>query len=261
MAFLQTSAPYKRGGSIPPVYIVFRAACFSLQLSFADLDGANINFVHSSAMWLMCSLKISLLSSIMSRYFILCTWIKGLLFRYISISFQSFLFLLVISITFYLCSLNLIFLLTAHAKILINSTLSMFSASCMDSAFIIITKASANTTPFVWLVYLNVRREIKHHNQRIVNIITCTSLVTSITRRAKLISKSCPPELTKVNCGTPRHNKRARQHKNQSKDRKHLPALVYCTYNDHFDFSICLYPFICFTIFTLLPIRALLRNA
>jgi len=37
MAFLQTGAPYKRRSSIPPVYIVFRAACFSPQLSFADL--------------------------------------------------------------------------------------------------------------------------------------------------------------------------------------------------------------------------------
>jgi len=50
MAFLQTGAPYKRRGSIPPVYIVFRAACFSPQLSFADFDSANINFVHFSAM-------------------------------------------------------------------------------------------------------------------------------------------------------------------------------------------------------------------
>ena len=42
MAFLQTGAPYKRRGSIPPVYIVFRAACFSPQLSFADFDSAFI---------------------------------------------------------------------------------------------------------------------------------------------------------------------------------------------------------------------------
>jgi hypothetical protein len=49
-AFLQTAAPYKRRGSIPHVYIVFRAACFSPQLSFADVDSATINFVHSSAM-------------------------------------------------------------------------------------------------------------------------------------------------------------------------------------------------------------------
>jgi hypothetical protein len=50
-------------------------------------------------------------------------------------------------------------LLTAHAKILLNSTLAMFSASRVDSAFIIITKSSANTTAFVWFVYFNVRRE------------------------------------------------------------------------------------------------------
>jgi hypothetical protein len=70
--------------------------------------------------------------------------------------------------------------------------------------------------------------EIKHHNQGIVNIITCTNLVTSIARRVTLVSKTCSPELTTVNSGTPRHNKCARQqHKNQSKDRQHLPTLVY----------------------------------
>jgi len=34
MAFFYTGAPYKSRGSIPPVYIVFRAACFSPQFSF-----------------------------------------------------------------------------------------------------------------------------------------------------------------------------------------------------------------------------------
>ena len=46
MAFLQTGAPYKRRGSILPVYIVFRAECFSPQLSFADFDSANIKCMY-----------------------------------------------------------------------------------------------------------------------------------------------------------------------------------------------------------------------
>ena len=50
MAFFYTGNLYRRRGSIPPVYIVFRAACCSPQLSLADLESANINFVHFLAM-------------------------------------------------------------------------------------------------------------------------------------------------------------------------------------------------------------------
>ena len=85
---------------------------------------------------------------------------RVLLFKYTSISCLSFLFLLVNSMTFDLCSLNLILLLTAHFEILLSSTLVMFSASRMESAFIIITTSSANAITFVCSVYLSVRREL-----------------------------------------------------------------------------------------------------
>jgi hypothetical protein len=84
---------------------------------------------------------------------------KGFVIQVYFNFFLSFLFLFVISITFDLCSLNLILLLTAHDEILLNSTLAMFSSSHMDSVFIIITKLSANATAFV-LVYFSVRREL-----------------------------------------------------------------------------------------------------
>ena len=41
---------YRRSGSIALVYIDLRAACWSPQLSLADLDSENINFLHYSAM-------------------------------------------------------------------------------------------------------------------------------------------------------------------------------------------------------------------
>ena len=108
----------------------------------------------------MCSLNVSLLTNIMSRYFRLCTSSRGLLFWYISSSFRSFRFRLVIGITFGFCSLNLILFSFAHAEILLNSTLAMFSASLIDSAFIMITKSSVNATVFECLVYLKLRREL-----------------------------------------------------------------------------------------------------
>ena len=48
-AFVHTGAPYRRSGSIPPVYIVLRAACWIPQLSLSDFDLENISFVHFSA--------------------------------------------------------------------------------------------------------------------------------------------------------------------------------------------------------------------
>ena len=64
------------------------------------------------------------------------------------------------SSTFDFCSLNLILFSFAHSEILLISTLTMFSASLMDIAFIMITKASANAIVFVWLVYLRFKREL-----------------------------------------------------------------------------------------------------
>jgi len=46
MAFFLTGALYKKISSISPVYNVFSAAWFSSNLSFADLESANINFGH-----------------------------------------------------------------------------------------------------------------------------------------------------------------------------------------------------------------------
>ena len=160
MAFFHTGAPYRRRDSIAPVYIVFKAACFSPQFSFADLESTDINFVHFSAMQFMCSLNESLLSNIIPRYFTLCTLNKGVLLRYISISFCSFRFRLVRSITFDFCSVNHILLSFAHAEILFSSTLAMFSASVIESAFIMITRLSAKATVFIWQVYLRLNKEL-----------------------------------------------------------------------------------------------------
>jgi len=41
IALCHIDAPYRRSGNIAPVYIVLRAACWSPQLSFADLDRTN----------------------------------------------------------------------------------------------------------------------------------------------------------------------------------------------------------------------------
>jgi hypothetical protein len=41
---------------------------------------------------------------------------------------------------------------SARAEILLSSTLAIFSASLMESAFTITTKSSAKATIFVWLV-------------------------------------------------------------------------------------------------------------
>ena len=89
--FVSHLYPYRRCGSIAPVYIVLRAACWSPQLSLADLDCENINFVQFSAMYFMCSLKVSLWSNIMPKYFMLRTCNSGLLFRYILTCSFSFL--------------------------------------------------------------------------------------------------------------------------------------------------------------------------
>jgi hypothetical protein len=43
---------------------------------------------------------------------------------------------------------------------LLNSSLSMFSASLMESAFIMITRSSAKATVFVWSVYLRLSKEL-----------------------------------------------------------------------------------------------------
>jgi len=53
----------------------------------------------------------------------------------------------------------------------------------------------------------------------------------------------------------------ARQrHKNWSKDRHLLPALLYYLYNDHFDFNIRLYPFIFYHFLLYCQFEPFLRN-
>ena len=56
-----------------PVYIVFSAQCPSPQFSLADLDIAKISFEHFSVIEFMWSLNVSFVSSIIPRYFKLCT--------------------------------------------------------------------------------------------------------------------------------------------------------------------------------------------
>ena len=51
-------------GSIPPVYIVFSAAWYSLHFSLADLEITNINFVHFQP----CSLCVLEIEFIVEYY-------------------------------------------------------------------------------------------------------------------------------------------------------------------------------------------------
>jgi hypothetical protein len=77
----------------------------------------------------MWSLKLSLLSKIMPKYFILLTCLRSLLFKYMFSSFRSLLLRRVTSITFDFCSLKLDLLFFAHSEILFSSMLVMFSTS------------------------------------------------------------------------------------------------------------------------------------
>jgi hypothetical protein len=45
---VQTGAPYRRSGCIPPVYSDLRALWLKPQFSFVDFDRANIIFLHFS---------------------------------------------------------------------------------------------------------------------------------------------------------------------------------------------------------------------
>jgi len=79
-------------------------------------------------------------------------------------------------------------------------------------------------------------------------------------RRVTLISKTCPPELTIVERQdiviAPDNNIKT----SLKIDNIFQHWYVYL-YNDHFDFNVCLYPVIYFTIFvTVLPIRALFQG-
>ena len=127
----------------------------------------------------MCSLNESLLSNIIPRYFTLFTWSKGVLLRYISISFCSFRFRLVRSITFDFCSLNLILLSFAHAEILLNSTyvciyvcayicmyvcilyVCMYICICVCMYVYICVCGCMNKCVYVCLCYAKVRERVE----------------------------------------------------------------------------------------------------
>ena len=160
MAFFHTGATYRRRGCIPAVYIVFRSACFSPQFSFADLESANINFVHFFTMWFMCSLNESLLSNIIPKYFKLCTCWKSLLLRYISISFLFFSFSSCQKHYFWFLLIEFNFIIFCPCWNMLSSTFAMFCASLIESAFIMITRSSAKATVFVWLLYLRLNKEL-----------------------------------------------------------------------------------------------------
>ena len=56
-------------GKMAPLYMVSSVLCFSLHLNFADLANACISLVHFPVVYMMCSLKFSLLSMMILRYF------------------------------------------------------------------------------------------------------------------------------------------------------------------------------------------------
>jgi len=69
MAPIHTGAPYNMRGKMAPLYMVLNALCFSPHLNFTDLANACISLVHCPAVYMMCSLKFSLLSMMIPRYF------------------------------------------------------------------------------------------------------------------------------------------------------------------------------------------------
>ena len=63
--------------------MVLKTLCPNPQIKLSDLDRVNINFLDISVACVICSLNVSLLSIIISRYFMVFTW-RNLLFRYTS---------------------------------------------------------------------------------------------------------------------------------------------------------------------------------
>jgi hypothetical protein len=80
----------------------------------------------------------------------------GLLFRYMETAVFSLLFLLVITITFDFCSLNVILLFSAHFVILVISIFAKFSASISVSAVTATRRSSAKAIALVLCVYVCV---------------------------------------------------------------------------------------------------------
>ena len=73
---IRTGTAYSSCGSIPPLYIAFRASCLRLQLILAELDDAFISFVHLSVMNFVCyvNLNFSLLSCVSA---LLCLLVRN----------------------------------------------------------------------------------------------------------------------------------------------------------------------------------------
>jgi hypothetical protein len=122
-ARIHTGAPSSMRGRMAPLYMVLSASSFSPQFSFADLVNACISVEHFLDVWMICSLKVNLLSKMIPRYLMLLTYSKGLLLKYIDTSVFSLLFLLVSTITFDFCSLRVILLSFAKFHILLTSML------------------------------------------------------------------------------------------------------------------------------------------
>ena len=99
--------------------------------------------------YIMCSLKFSLLSIIIPKYLMLLTCSRGLLFKYTDTSVLSFLFLLVTTITFDVCTLNVILVSSAHFHILFISIFGNFSASRTFSTLTAISRSSAKAIALV----------------------------------------------------------------------------------------------------------------
>ena len=94
--------------------------------------------------------EVNFLSIVISRYLMLSTCPRGLLFRYILTSVLSLFFLLVTSMTFDFCSFNVIlFFFFAQFVSLPISILAKFSASWTFSALTAINRSSANATALV----------------------------------------------------------------------------------------------------------------
>ena len=104
--------------------LLFLSLCSS---GFQDLLRLNPSSLlmlfgcYFSVMYFICSLKVSMWSNIIPKYFMLFTCVRGLLFRYILTSLISFLLCLARSISCYFCSLNWSLFPLAHFEILLSS--------------------------------------------------------------------------------------------------------------------------------------------
>ena len=97
----------------------------------------------------MCSLNVSLVSSIIPKYFKLNTCVRGRKFNYISKSFRSLHFLLDGNIVLDFCSLKWILLAFAHAEFFVSSIFAMFFASITVLPLVARIRSSANAMVFV----------------------------------------------------------------------------------------------------------------